>query len=128
MHSSFSWLGTGAFVQKAVVQRFLRLSGLVELDKTEFQYADMYFSTFLNQAPYQTETELTELPQEHAFSGEVNGIARNKYHMVSYISNAISVLTRLSTRLPSTCTTISIAIARFHSTVKRFTQKQKIAM
>lgn len=50
------------------------------MDPTEFAFGDMYFSTFMNQVPYQLENELQELPQENAFSaGE--GRTRNKIYM-----------------------------------------------
>ena len=82
LHTCFSWVGTGAFATKELVREFLQLTSAAELDSTEFHYSDMYFTTFMNQPPYQLESDLIELPQDHAFSGETNGIARNKYHIV----------------------------------------------
>ncbi|CAG8500181.1 4852_t:CDS:2 [Paraglomus occultum] len=56
------------------------MAAITEMDPTEFAYGDMYFTTYMNQVPYQLENELTELPQEFAFSaGE--GRIRNKIYM-----------------------------------------------
>ncbi|CAG8717752.1 27725_t:CDS:2 [Gigaspora margarita] len=80
LHACFSWVGTGAFVSRDNVVRFLKMASITEMDPTEFAYGDMYFTTFMNQVPYQLENELMELPQENAFSaGE--GRIRNKIYM-----------------------------------------------
>lgn len=69
-------------MSRANVVRFLKLTSQTEMDPTEFAFADMYFTTYMNQVPYQLENELRELPQENAFSaGE--GRIRNKIFMVS---------------------------------------------
>ncbi|CAG8644601.1 9437_t:CDS:2 [Cetraspora pellucida] len=80
LHACFSWVGTGAFTSRENVVRFLKMASITEMDPTEFAYGDMYFTTFMNQVPYQLENELMELPQENAFSaGE--GRIRNKIYM-----------------------------------------------
>ncbi|CAG8456292.1 3912_t:CDS:2 [Racocetra fulgida] len=68
LHACFSWVGTGAFTSRENVVRFLKMASITEMDPTEFAYGDMYFTTFMNQVPYQLENELMELPQENAFS------------------------------------------------------------
>jgi hypothetical protein len=58
------------------------MTTITGLDPTEFAYGDMYFTTYMNQVPYQLENELKELPQENPFSGG-EGRIRNKVYMVS---------------------------------------------
>ncbi|CAG8580340.1 9758_t:CDS:2 [Acaulospora morrowiae] len=80
LHSCFSWVGTGAFVSRENVVRFLKMTSVTEMDPVEFTFGDMYFTTFMNQVPYQLENELQELSQKNAFSaGE--GMIRNKIYM-----------------------------------------------
>jgi hypothetical protein len=54
------------------------------MDPLEFAYGDMYFTTYMNQPPYQIQNDLQELPQENAFSAG-DGRIRNKIYMVRYI-------------------------------------------
>jgi hypothetical protein len=82
MHTCFSWVGTGALVKRDMVIDFLKMTSGTNLDHTVFQYGDMYFSTYMNQVPYQLENELIELPQPFAYSAGSKGIDRNKFHMV----------------------------------------------
>lgn len=82
MHSGFSWLGTGAIVDKAAVVRFMEQ--LRYLNETDALLADMYFATWMNQVPYQLETTLVELEERFGFSSEQGGIARNMHHMVRF--------------------------------------------
>ena len=61
------------------------------MDPLEVAYGDMYFSTFLNQVPYQLENYLQELvdPAEDdvAFSKGSEGKTRNKVYMVKCSSS-----------------------------------------
>lgn len=75
-------MGTGAFVDAEIVKTFLKMAAVKELSSEAFHLADMYFSTFFNQHPYQLENGLIELSQDFAFSGQPNGIMRNKQHIV----------------------------------------------
>ncbi|ORZ15420.1 hypothetical protein BCR41DRAFT_422220 [Lobosporangium transversale] len=85
MHACFSWLGTGAMATRESVVKFLKQSSITEMDPLEFAYGDMYFSTFLNQVPYQLENYLKELvdPAQDvvAFSKGSEGKTRNKLYM-----------------------------------------------
>lgn len=80
MHSGFSWVGTGAIADKPVVLRFMEQLKL--LSDSDALLADMYFSTWMNQVPYQLETPLVELETRFGFSSVSNGIQRNQLHMV----------------------------------------------
>lgn len=65
--------------------KFLKQATVTEMDPIEFAYGDMYYSTFLNQVPYQLENHLEELEDESTgFSKGASGKNRNKEHMVSY--------------------------------------------
>ncbi|KAG0286642.1 hypothetical protein BGZ98_005000 [Dissophora globulifera] len=67
------------------VVKFLKQASVSEMDPLEFAYGDMYFSTFLNQVPYQLENYLKELvdPSQDvvAFSKGSEGKTRNKLYM-----------------------------------------------
>ena len=81
LHACFSWVGTGAFASQDIVKKFLDQLGMIpDLDRLEYAYADMFFTTFANQVPYQLQNELVELPAEYAFSGG-DGRIRNKVYM-----------------------------------------------
>ncbi|KAF9382243.1 hypothetical protein CPB97_007259 [Podila verticillata] len=82
MHACFSWLGTGAWTTRDSVIKFLKQSTVTEMDPIQFAYGDMYYSTFLNQVPYQLENHLEELEDESTgFSKGASGKNRNKEHM-----------------------------------------------
>lgn len=83
LHTCFSWVGTGAFASRENVVKFLKLSAVTEMDPLEFAYGDMYFTTYMNQPPYQIQNDLRELPQENAFSAG-DGRIRNKIYMVRF--------------------------------------------
>ncbi|KAG0041867.1 hypothetical protein BGZ83_001206 [Gryganskiella cystojenkinii] len=74
-----------AMVTRESVVNFLKQASITEMDPLEFAYGDMYFSTFLNQVPYQLENYLKELvdPAEDvvAFSKGSEGKTRNKLYM-----------------------------------------------
>ncbi|KAG0222444.1 hypothetical protein BGX31_009144 [Mortierella sp. GBA43] len=85
MHACFSWLGTGSMATRENVVNFLKQSSITEMDPLEFAYGDMYFSTYLNQVPYQLENYLMELvdpaKDQAAFSKGSEGKTRNKLYM-----------------------------------------------
>ncbi|KAF9430670.1 hypothetical protein BGZ94_005100 [Podila epigama] len=82
MHSCFSWLGTGAWTTRDGVVKFLKQATVTEMTPLEFAYGDMYYSTFLNQVPYQLENHLDELEEESTgFSKGKEGKDRNKLYM-----------------------------------------------
>lgn len=81
LHTCFSWVGTGAFASRDNVVKFLKLAAVTDMDPLEFAYGDMYFTTYMNQPPYQIQNDLRELPQENAFSAG-DGRIRNKIYMV----------------------------------------------
>jgi hypothetical protein len=82
LHACFSWVGTGAFASRENVVKFMKLAAVTDMDPLEFAYGDMYFTTYMNQPPYQIQNDLRELPQENAFSAG-DGRIRNKIYMVS---------------------------------------------
>lgn len=84
LHTCFSWVGTGAFASRDNVVKFLKLAAVTDMDPLEFAYGDMYFTTYMNQPPYQIQNDLRELPQENAFSAG-DGRIRNKIYMVRYV-------------------------------------------
>ncbi|KAF9908202.1 hypothetical protein EC991_010128 [Linnemannia zychae] len=98
MHSCFSWLGTGSLATRESVVKFLKQSSVTEMDPLEFAYGDMYFSTFLNQVPYQLENYLEELvdpaKDEAAFSKGSSGKSRNKQYMHKAAQKAWDALQR----------------------------------
>ncbi|KAF8977666.1 hypothetical protein BGZ46_007218 [Entomortierella lignicola] len=77
--------GTGAMATRDSVVKFLKQASVTGMDALEFAYGDMYFSTFLNQVPYQLENYLKELvdPVQDvvAFSRGSEGKTRNKLYM-----------------------------------------------
>src|SRR6266542_350081 len=52
-----------------------------EMSPLEFIYGDTYFTTYMNQVPYQLENSLVELPQENGFGSTGKGRIRNKLYM-----------------------------------------------
>src|SRR5688572_6851749 len=83
MHACFSWLGTGAFTSRDNVIKFLKQASVTNMDAMEFAYGDMYYSTFLNQVPYQLENHLHELTEAFGYSEGASGKQRNKLYMVN---------------------------------------------
>ncbi|CAI2170869.1 10585_t:CDS:2 [Funneliformis geosporum] len=81
LHSCFSWVGTGAFTSREYVIKFLKMTSETEMSSLEFRYGDTYFTTYMNQVPYQLENPLFELPQENGFSSTGEGRIRNKLYM-----------------------------------------------
>ncbi|KAG0203474.1 hypothetical protein BGX28_004260 [Mortierella sp. GBA30] len=75
----------GALATRDSVVKFLKQASVTEMDPLEFAYGDMYFSTYLNQVPYQLENYLMELvdPTQDvvAFSKGSEGKTRNKLYM-----------------------------------------------
>lgn len=98
MHSCFSWLGTGSLATRDSVVKFLKQASVTDMDPLEFAYGDMYFSTFLNQVPYQLENYLEELvdpaKDEAAFSKGSSGKSRNKQYMHKAAQKAWDALKR----------------------------------
>ncbi|KAI8600567.1 hypothetical protein EDD21DRAFT_376800 [Dissophora ornata] len=98
MHACFSWLGTGAMATRDSVVKFLKQASVTEMDPLEFAYGDMYFSTYLNQVPYQLENYLKELvdPAQDtaAFSKGADGKTRNKLYMHKAAQRVWDALTR----------------------------------
>ncbi|KAL1914982.1 uncharacterized protein VTP21DRAFT_7687 [Calcarisporiella thermophila] len=93
LHTCFSWVGTGAFVSRENVVRFMRLASETQMDPTEFAYGDMYFTTYMNQPPYQLENDLVELPQYKAFSAG-DGWRRNEIYMHKGLTRLYDNLSR----------------------------------
>lgn len=87
MHTGFSWVGTGGIASKEKVKWFTE-NQIPILPRESVSLADMYFSSWFNQVPYQLENELVELETKFGFSSETGGIKRNKLH----ISEAIRLL------------------------------------
>lgn len=124
MHSCFSWLGTGSLATRDSVVKFLKQASVTDMDPLEFAYGDMYFSTFLNQVPYQLENYLEELvdpaKDEAAFSKGSSGKSRNKQYMVI---GEVSI-GHLNKLLPSLMTTYSNTIPLVsHTTLTSYQHK-----
>lgn len=72
MHAGFTWLGCGSFIPRIKVQRFLAQLGSAGLGKDRLRLADMYFSIWTNQYPYQLSNPLTPLEQKEGWSDGVD--------------------------------------------------------
>ena len=80
MHTSFNWVGTGALTSKANVLHFIETTGRL-LPADHLIYADMFFSTWFNDHPYQLSIGLNEINDAPGFSAGNSGIARNKLYI-----------------------------------------------
>lgn len=74
-------MGTGAFVAKSHVQRFLAATSELGYPRDEVAHTDNSFATFLNNPPYVMSGPLSQLPQPYGHSDGA-GIARNKAFIV----------------------------------------------
>jgi hypothetical protein len=72
MHTGFTWLGCGAFVPRWKVQNFLAQLGSAGLGKDRLRLADMYFSIWTNQYPWQLSNPLSPLDQNEGWSDGVD--------------------------------------------------------
>lgn len=72
MHSAFTWLGCGAFAPRWKVQNFLAQLGSAGLGKDRLRLADMYFSIWTNQYPWQLSNPLNPLDQKEGWSDAVD--------------------------------------------------------
>ncbi|KAF9970599.1 hypothetical protein BGZ73_006665 [Actinomortierella ambigua] len=68
MHTGFSWIGSGTFVSKKDVFRFIMQLGGSNLWKERVQVADMYFTLWRNQYPYVLTHALAPMDQSSAWS------------------------------------------------------------
>ncbi|RGB23950.1 hypothetical protein C1646_773765 [Rhizophagus diaphanus] len=105
LHSCYSWVGTGAFTSRENVLKFLKMTSKTEMSSLEFIYGDMYFTTYLNQVPYQLENSLIELPQENDFSLTGKDRMLNKLYMhkaLIRLYNYLSLLKSKKNNNPST--------------------------
>ncbi|OZJ06523.1 hypothetical protein BZG36_00458 [Bifiguratus adelaidae] len=92
LHTGFTWLGCGSFVPRENVQRFMAQLGAVGLGKDRLRLADMYFSIWNNDFPWQFSNPLTPLEQKGAWS-ESEGV--DQWAIVYYnINDAVSKLLR----------------------------------
>lgn len=81
LHTCFAWVGTGAFVARIHVQRFLATASVAGYGLDELSHADNSFSLFQNEPPYVLSSRLSPLPQPYGHSDGA-GIARNKEFIV----------------------------------------------
>lgn len=72
IHTGFAWMGCGSFVPKSMATRFLRQLGVLNLGREELLLADMFFTIFSNQYPYQLSNPLTALDQRQGWSTSVD--------------------------------------------------------
>ncbi|CAG8644887.1 16247_t:CDS:2 [Cetraspora pellucida] len=72
LHTGFTWLGCGSFIPRAKVQKFMSQLGYISLPKDHLKVADMYFSLWSNQYPYQLSNPLTPLDQDHGWSSGID--------------------------------------------------------
>jgi len=80
MHTNFNLVGTGALVSKQIVLQFIKTTGKL-LSSDRLIFADMFFSTWMNDHPYQLSVNLNEINSEPGFSAGKSGIARNKLYI-----------------------------------------------
>ena len=69
LHAGFSWIGCGSFFLKEHAVRFIDLMNEL-LDKEFRSIADVFFSLWMNQYPYQYAFAISQLTSDHAFSSE----------------------------------------------------------
>jgi hypothetical protein len=79
MHTGFSWVGTGSIVSKENVHKFTETQ-VPLLPRESVNSADMYFSIWFNQVPYQLENAVTALEHYNDISGPAR-VKRNKFHI-----------------------------------------------
>ncbi|KAL1917545.1 uncharacterized protein VTP21DRAFT_3938 [Calcarisporiella thermophila] len=94
LHTGFTWLGCGSFLQRDKVHRFLAQLGQENLPRERLRLADMYFSIWTNQYPYQLSNPLTPLDQDKGWSTSVDQWAivyGNIYDAASKLHKALSV-------------------------------------
>ncbi|KAG0223985.1 hypothetical protein BGW42_005419 [Actinomortierella wolfii] len=72
MHTGFSWIGSGTFVSKKDVFRFIMQLGGSNLWKERIQHADMYFTLWRNQYPYVLTHALAPMDQSSAWSQRID--------------------------------------------------------
>ncbi|GAB5587593.1 hypothetical protein Unana1_02493 [Umbelopsis nana] len=72
IHTGFTWLGCGAFAPRWKVQNFLAQLGSAGLGKDRLRLADMYFSIWTNQYPWQLSNPLNPLDQKEGWSDAVD--------------------------------------------------------
>ncbi|CAG8673531.1 11745_t:CDS:2, partial [Racocetra persica] len=92
LHTSFTWLGCGSFIPRAKVQRFMGQLGYISLPKDHLKVADMYFSLWSNQYPYQLSNPLTQLDQDNGWSSGID-------HWSVVYSNILDATQKLYTTL-----------------------------
>ncbi|KAF9158782.1 hypothetical protein DFQ26_007262 [Actinomortierella ambigua] len=68
MHTGFSWIGSGTFVSKKDVFRFIMQLGGSNLWKERVQVSDLYFTIWRNQYPYVLTHALAPMDQSSAWS------------------------------------------------------------
>ncbi|RUP44738.1 hypothetical protein BC936DRAFT_149067 [Jimgerdemannia flammicorona] len=93
MHTGFTWLGCGAFIPRSKVLRFLAQLGSNGLSKDRLRVADMYFSIWTNQYPYQMSNPLTPLDQKEGWSDGVDQwriVYQNIYDASSKLYEALA--------------------------------------
>ncbi|KAG2180100.1 hypothetical protein INT43_003888 [Umbelopsis isabellina] len=100
MHSGFTWLGCGSFAPRWKIQNFLAQLGSAGLGKDRLRLADMYFSIWTNQYPWQLSNPLSPLDQNEGWSDSVDQwsiVYQNVYDAASRLYSALeanAVLTR----------------------------------
>ncbi|GAA5875879.1 hypothetical protein JCM8547_001693 [Rhodosporidiobolus lusitaniae] len=100
LHTCFTWLGTGSFVSRSHVERFLATTTFLSYSSEELAHADNSFTTFLNEPPYVLEGgRLAQLPDEGGHS-EGEGRRRNKEYIHRGLLRFTSFLTSSSSSSP----------------------------
>ncbi|RUP44737.1 hypothetical protein BC936DRAFT_149067 [Jimgerdemannia flammicorona] len=103
MHTGFTWLGCGAFIPRSKVLRFLAQLGSNGLSKDRLRVADMYFSIWTNQYPYQMSNPLTPLDQKEGWSDGVDQwriVYQNIVSLILCVGLRKSVLVSLCGSIP----------------------------
>ncbi|CAG8439188.1 12774_t:CDS:2 [Funneliformis mosseae] len=97
LHTGFTRLGCGSFASRAKVQRFLGQLGSISLMKDRLKFADVYFSLWTNQYPYQLSNPLITLDKKDGWKAGVNQWNVDQWNL--FYNNILDATQKLYTAL-----------------------------
>lgn len=103
VHTSFVWLGHGAFLQRTQATEFLQLMHTVGAGSGELMMADNYFSVLANLIPEVWFDQGIGMGQEDAFTVGEEGRIRNERHIIKateYLEGIVACDTFICGKLP----------------------------
>ncbi|KDQ63120.1 hypothetical protein JAAARDRAFT_202624 [Jaapia argillacea MUCL 33604] len=103
MHTSFAWLGHGAFLHQSRATEFLALMGWLNCTEEELSMADNYFTILSNQVPEIWVDQGIELGGGQPFTIGTEGDIRNRKHIekaAQHLDFLISESTRQISEIP----------------------------